>query len=147
MEVTLPSGGTARFRDQLLRGDVRDARKGMVFVINADGSRRQDGSFLDDLTGRMITRMMVAWPHGPLPGEAQSAEQAQRMLDALPEDDYDALAAAVGPWVERVLKSGRGSKVFTHVSGVRVEPATDEDEARMDADPDFTREGEADPKT
>lgn len=146
MRVPLPSGGEAEFRDVIQRGDIRKARKGMVFIINADGSRQQDGSFIDELTGRMITAMMTAWPHGTLPSQAQTEEHAQRILDGLPDDEYDALAAAVGPWVERVLKQRGSAKVFTHVSGIRVEPATDADEAKMNESADWTREDEADPK-
>ena len=44
-----------------MRGDIREARRGMVFVTSADGSRRTDGAFLDDLTGRVIARMFVSW--------------------------------------------------------------------------------------
>jgi len=142
MHVPLPSGKSATFRDTLLRGDIRGARKGMVFLINADGSRRSDGSFLDIVTGNIIRAMLVAWDYGELPRNAQSDELAQQMLDQLPEDDYAALERAVGPWVERVMRMNRQDNTFIHTAtGVRVTPVTEEDGARLAASGEFTAEG------
>ena len=151
MQVTLPSGNTAEFRDTLLRGDMRDARKGIVVVIGPDGTRTSDGSFLDEITGRLITRMMVAWSldsgQFPLPSSCQSEHLAQQVLDKLPDDDYAALEAAVGPWVERLLNRQQKTTAFTHVTGVRVEPATPADAEKLAAMDDWTREDGPDPKT
>lgn len=151
MHVDLPSGHKAEFRDQLLRGDVRDARKGIVVVIAPDGSRTSDGSFMDTITGRLITRMLVAWDYDagqfPLPSSCSSDDLAQRVLDQLPDDDYAALEAAAGPWVERLLSRQSQRVTFTHVSGVRVEPATEADAQRLAGLPEWTRDEGPDPKT
>ena len=147
MEVTLPSGNTAQFRDVLLRGDIRAARKGMVFLINADGSRRSDGSLLDTVTGHMIRSMMISWSFSgqPLPSQASTDELAQQILDQLPEDDYAALEKAVGPWVERVMRMSRQENVLVHTAtGVRVEPVSPDDAARLLESGEFTREAGAD---
>lgn len=140
MQITLPSGNTAEFRDQFLRGDARNARKGMVFVISADGSRRTDGSFMDEITGRVISSMLVAWSFGPKPSEAATDDLRQRILDQLDEDDYAALEKAVGPWVERVMRRDN-TQVFTHTaSGIKVTPVIQADGDRLAALPDFTVE-------
>lgn len=139
MEVTLPSGNKATFRDVLLRGDIRAVRKGMVFITNADGSRRTDGALIDDLTGRVIARMLVSWDYGTRPGDAANDELAQRILDNIPEDDYAGLEMAVAPWVDRIVTVNRGELSFTHdVSGVRVEVGSAEDAARLAAAGGFT---------
>ncbi len=142
MEVTLPSGGTAQFRDVMLRGDIREARRGMVFITGADGSRRTDGAFLDDLTGRVISRMLVAWPQelGPLPGNAAGGELQQAILDRLSEADYSALEAAVQPFVQRVIRPPNSGWSFVHQgTGVTV-TVNDEGEAlRLGASPDFAQ--------
>lgn len=148
MRVALPSGHYAEFRDVLMRGDVRDARKGIVVVVSPDGTRTSDGSFLDSITGRLITRTMVAWDvgDGTLPSSCQTGDLAQAMLDGLDEADYEALEKAVGPWVERILRQGRAD-VFTHaVTGVKVTPLSAADGEKLAADPAWAREGEADPK-
>lgn len=149
MQVALPSGHSATFRDTFLRGDVREARRGMVFVIGPDGSRTSDGSFLDGITGRMIGRMLVEWDLGTRPGDCATEELAQQVLDALPEDDYAALEAAVGPWVEKVLSRGK-TDTYVHVAtGLRFELAAGQDAAKAQACPDFRLESAEgpDPKT
>ena len=150
MKVALPSGHTAEFRDQLMRGDVRDARKGMVFVISADGSRRTDGSFMDNITGRIITKMLVAWEPNdrPLPSSATTDELAQRILDELPDDDYAAMEKAVGPWVERLIQRDK-PVAFVHAeTGIRVEPSTPADVEKLAQLAGWEREEDAsDPKT
>lgn len=147
MEVALPSGGVAVFRDSMLRGDRRTARKAMVFVISPDGSRRSDGSLIDNVTDAVIRRMLVSWPFGPVPGDAQSDDLALQMLDRLDDDDYEVLEKAVGPWVERVMRTGRNA-AFTHVpTGVLVEPVNPAEAARLAAHADFLKVDDgSDPK-
>ena len=141
MKVTLPSGGEAEFRDTLLRGDARAARSKMVVVISPDGSRRMEGTVTDDVTGELIRQMLIAWPRGALPREAATDDLAQRMLDGLDDEDYGVLEKAVGPWVERILRRGSATSVFTHkATGIRVEPANPDDAAKLDLSSEFERE-------
>ena len=143
MRVTLPSGTTAEFRDTFLRGDARNARKGMQFIINADGSRHTDGSFMDDITGRVISTMLIGWDNGqPLPSGAVTDELKQKILDGLDDDDYAALEKAVGPWVERVMRRETGP-VFTHTAtGIKVQPVNAADAEKLALVPEFTRDDE-----
>ncbi len=148
MKVALPSGGTAEFRDTLLRGDVRDARKGIVVVIGPDGSQRSDGSITDEITGRMIRKMLISWDVGqPLPRDAQTDDLAQAILDKLPDEDYEALEKAVGPWVEKVMRRRAGVTFVHGATGARVEAASPKDEALLAGSPEFSREGDTDPKS
>lgn len=148
MEVTLPSGHTAVFRDQFLRGDRREAQRGIVVVISADGSRRLEGSIGSEIASRVIRRMLVSWSfeNVPVPGQAQSEFLAEQILDGLDEADAAALEKAVQPWVARVLRVD-AAEPFTHVAtGVQVMPVNQADAEKLAGHPDFTREGEADPK-
>lgn len=141
MRVALSNERWAEFRDHLMRGDVRGVRKGMIFITGPDGTRRADAGMLDELTGNLITAMLIDWHPdlGPKPREAQSQELAQQILDRLDEDDYAVLEKAVGPWVEKVLRRGMTPQ-FTHLpTGVVVEPADEGDAARLDASADFSR--------
>ena len=80
----------------------------MVFITAPDGSRRTDGAFLDDLTGRIIRIMLVDWSLPlPKPRDAQGEDLAQRILDGLDADTYSALEAAVAPWVNRIITIGK----------------------------------------
>jgi hypothetical protein len=147
MEVPLPSGNKVVFRDVLLRGDIREARRGMVFVTAPDGSRRTDGAFLDDLTGRVIARMFVSWDYPADLRNAQGDHLQQQILDQLDSDDYAALEQAVGPWVQRIIRIGQQAWQFTHAAtGVTVD-VTDEDKAQaLAVSPDFTQVEGAGPK-
>ena len=149
MKVDLPSGGTAEFRDTLLRGDVRDARKGIVVVIGPDGSQRSDGSLTDEITGRIIRKMLISWEGTgqPLPRDAQTDDLAQAILDRLPDEDYEAMEKAVGPWVEKVMRRRAGVTFVHGATGARVEAATPKDEALLTTSPEFSREGGDDPKS
>lgn len=148
MKVDLPSGHTAEFRDVMMRGDIRACKRGIVLVTSPDGSRSIEGSFLDDLTGRVVACMMTAWDFGqPLPREGATEERRQAILDTvLDSKDWKAISAAVGPWVEN-CSGVEKPDMFTHVSGVKVQAASAKDAEAMDASPDFGREGGPDPKT
>lgn len=151
MRVALPhAGGFAEFRDRMNRGDIVAARKAMVFLTGPDGTRRLEGDFIDKVTAAVIRQMLVSWDTGlPVPAQIQTAGLWDGVLNQLDEDDADALEQAVGPWVERVMRTARGSgPVFTHkASGVKVTVA-EQDIPALTASSDFTRdEGEPDPKS
>jgi hypothetical protein len=133
----------ARLRDQVLRGDIRDARRGLVIVTAPDGSRRTDGSLLDDVKGRLLARLIIDWDAdlGPKPGDA-SGELQQRILDSLPEADYAALEEAIEPYVRRVLQSSRSQFQFTYMvngEAVLVEAPDAESAAKLAATGQFTQ--------
>ena len=105
MRVDLPSGHWAELRDNLLRGDVRFARKAMKITFDRDDARTVDLSFEDDVTGALLYRMIVAWDVGQtLPRNAQTLELAQGILDMLDDEDYKALAKAVRPMYLKVME-------------------------------------------
>jgi len=105
MRVDLPSGHWAELRDNLLRGDVRFARKAMKITWDRDDSRTVDLSFEDEVTGALLYRMIVAWDVGQtLPRNAQTLELAQGILDMLDDEDYKALAKAIRPMYLKVME-------------------------------------------
>lgn len=151
MQVPLPSGHTAEFRDVFMRGDRREAEKGIVIVISPDGSRLVEGSMAGMVSARIVRRMLVGWSFDagtyPLPSQCSTDDLAEAVLDKLEDDDWDALQKAVGPWVEKVMNVDRG-RVFTHVpTGIRVLAASPADSGRLAALPDFAAEEGPDPKT
>ncbi len=147
MEVTLSGGRTAVFRDQFLGGDRREAKRGLKVVISPDGSRMVEGTIADDVSARLIRRMLVSWdiPGTPVPGDASSEFLAQQILDGLDEADLAVLEKAVAPWAARVMRQ-EGQVVFTHVaSGAQVTGVNPGDAEKLAGSGEFTREGDADP--
>ena len=132
MIAELPDGQTATFRDQLMRGDIREARRGMVFITAPDGSRRTDGAFLDDLTGRIIRIMLVDWSL-PLPKPRDAAERGPGAADPGRAGRRYLLGTGSGGGAVGATgssRSGRRAYQFVHTaSGVTVE-VTDPADAR-----------------
>jgi hypothetical protein len=105
LHVDLPSGHHAELRDDLLRGDVRFAKKAMKIRVSEDRSYITDPSLEDDVTGALLYRMIVSWDIGQsVPRQAQTLDLAQGILDLLPDEDYKALAQAVRPFYLRVME-------------------------------------------
>ena len=123
-----------------MRGDIREARSGMVFITAPDGTRRTDGAFLDDMTGRIIRLMLVAWSLPlPMPRERTSEDLAERILDGLDDDTYSALEEAVAPWVNRIITIGKTSAQLIHTAtGETVDVAEPDKAARLLASGAFT---------
>ena len=109
MDITLPSGHTAVIRDQFLRGDRRMANRVIEVSASADGSYRVNmGVIGDDVTDALLKRMLIGWDYPQtLPRDAANDPIAQKILDELPDDDYEALAAAVKPWYDKVMEFGQ----------------------------------------
>lgn len=147
MEVSLPSGGTATFRDQFKGNDYMDALKASQLVRSPDGSITVDSAIQARMCNRIIRRTLVAWPFGVVPSEAQSDDLAERMMGELDIDDLLTLHKAVGPWVEKVMSRDRVS-VRHLATGVLFElPADPGEAAKVRASGDFQVIGdEAGPK-
>ena len=107
MEVKLPSGGTVHLRDTFLRGDRRHARPGNKVVFGPNGNYTQLPSD-DEVIGRILQSVITGWdlPH-PIPSSAPNDETAQKILDQLPDDDYEVLSQAVRPFFDRVMRTGK----------------------------------------
>ncbi len=148
MEVHLPyADATATFKERLQAGDRFDAQRGFRIEIQPDGTRIVDGTNTSLITRRLLRRMMLSWTIPGLPSLAECAteEIAWQVLDKIDDDDYDAMATAMEPWVRKVMASGRAQ--YRHAgTGALVEPATQADEDKLEASGEFAREGD-DPKT
>ena len=149
MEVTLPSGNTARFKDKMMRGDIVEARRGMKFVTAPDGSRTVDGSFIDNVAGRVITCMLVEWSFpATLPRNAASDDLAQRILnETLDDNDSLAMDMAVAPWVNRIVTISTSGHLLTHnATGTTVTVSDPASLASLLATGEFTQAEGAGPK-
>lgn len=150
MKVPLPSGEWIEFRDVMMRGDLREARRGMKFVTGPDGSRVTDGAFLDDLAGRLAKIMFVDWSFGhPTLREATTEDLAQRMLDQkLTDADWKAVLVALGPWIEDLISAGRQATTLRHTAtGAQFDVIDPAQAALLAASPDFTVVAGPDPKS
>jgi hypothetical protein len=111
LHVDLPSGNSVELRDSMLRGDRRYALKAAKLRINADRTQDSDMSFTDEVMGALMTRMIVGWTIPQhLPSTAQSHDLAQGILDALDDEDYEAIADKLRPMFDRIMRVNRDSE-------------------------------------
>jgi hypothetical protein len=109
MRVELPSGGWVEYRDQLKAID-RFAVQDAVFLEVKDGVNRAALGFGNDIRNALLGRIITGWSFPtPTPGEAKDITAADVVIgNAMDLDDYNALADAVQPLLDKV--SGTAKK-------------------------------------
>jgi hypothetical protein len=108
-KIELPSGAWVEYRDQLKALDkfvVQDA----VFLNIKDGGVSQALGFQNDIRNALLGRIITNWSYNaPTPAGAKDIAAADVIIgEAMEIDDYNALAEAVQPLVDKV--SGNKSK-------------------------------------
>jgi len=115
--VPLLNGHEAEIRDRLQGGDFRIGREAIKFQFRDDGSRELDGGMELRVKTALLTRLIARWDIPGLPPRLADAVDPVAVLDALDEEDYNALMEAVQPAYDRVMESNRGPKTRTPSTG------------------------------
>ncbi len=107
--VELPSGNTVEYRDQLKAMD-RFAVQDAVFLEIKDGVNRTALGFGNDIRNALLGRIITKWSYPtPIPAQVKDITAADVVIgEAMDLDDYNALAEAVQPLVDKV--SGTAGK-------------------------------------
>lgn len=102
-KVELPSGGWVEYRDQLKAMD-RFAVQDAVFLEVKDGVNRAALGFSNDIRNALLGRIILAWSYDtPIPRDVKDMAAADVVIgEAMDLDDYNALADAVQPLVDKV---------------------------------------------
>ena len=107
MIVPLLNGHEAEIRDRLQGGDFRLGREAIKFQFRDDGSRELDGGLELRVKTALLSRLIARWDIPGLPPRLADAVDPVAVLDALDEEDYAALMAAVQPAYDKVMESNR----------------------------------------
>jgi hypothetical protein len=101
--VELPSGNKVEYRDQLKAMD-RFAVQDAVFLEVKDGVNRAALGFANDIRNALLGRIITSWSYGvPVPSQVKDITAADVVIgEAMDLDDYNALADAVQPLVDKV---------------------------------------------
>ena len=101
--VELPSGNKVEYRDKLKAID-RFAVQDAVFLEVKDGVNRAALGFGNDIRNALLGRIITSWTYGvPTPAEAKDIAAADVIIgEAMDLDDYNVLADAVQPLVDKV---------------------------------------------
>jgi hypothetical protein len=110
--VELPSGNTVEYRDQLKAMD-RFAVQDAVFLEVKDGVNRAALGFGNDIRNALLGRIIIKWSYPtPIPAQVKDITAADVVIgETMDLDDYNALAEAVQPLVDKVSGvAGRDKK-------------------------------------
>lgn len=99
MHVVMPSGATAELRDKLTGKDKFAVQAAIRMSLDTTtGLQDLKGSITNDMRNALLGRLVESWSLSlPLPGVAEDA------LGEMDLDDYNALADAVEPLLQKVV--------------------------------------------
>ena len=106
MQVTLPSGATVDLRDKVTAKDKFAVQKSLHFSLDTQTLLQEStGGLVNDMTNALLAQLITSWSFGmPIPSVDGNS------LDELDLDDYDALAEAVEPTLQKVMGPGPNRK-------------------------------------
>jgi hypothetical protein len=108
--VELPSGGYVEYRDQLKAID-RFAVQDAVFLEVKDGVNRAALGFGNDIRNALLGRIITGWSFGPTPAQVREIQAADVVIgEAMDLDDYNVLADAVQPLLDKVSGTSKKDK-------------------------------------
>lgn len=98
MDITLPSGATVTLRDKLTAKDKFDVQAAIRLSLDTTtGLQESSGSLVNDMRNALLRQVILSWSFTwPLPS-------AGGTLDDLDLDDYNVLADAVEPMLQKVV--------------------------------------------
>lgn len=102
VDVTLPSNATVTLRDKLTAKDKFRVQAAIKLSLDtATGLQESSGSIVNDMRNALLVGIITGWTLDlPLPSAQASS------LDDLDIDDYNALAEAVEPLLDKVVNTG-----------------------------------------
>lgn len=103
MNVTLPSSATVTYRDKLTAADKFAVQSSIRFSMDAStGLQSGSGSVINDMRNALLANIVESWSYDNLPVPSLDPSS----LGKLDIDDYNALADAVEPLLDKVVNSG-----------------------------------------
>lgn len=105
MKVTLPSGGWVEYRDNLMAGD-KFAVQDVISVEFKDGVNKASLGMINDQRNALLGRIITDWSFGQTPDQLKTLQAADIVIgNAMDLDDYNVLAEAVDPLLNKVMGS------------------------------------------
>jgi hypothetical protein len=102
VQVTLPSGATVELRDKVTAKDKFAVQKSLHFSLDTQTLLQESsGGLVTDMTNALLAQLITSWSF-TLPVPSVSIDS----LAELDLDDYDALAEAVDPILQKVMGPG-----------------------------------------
>jgi len=116
LNVDLPSGQKVEIRDKLKAKDRFAAQAAMRIHMTAEGDQDATGAIVNDMRNALLTTLIQSWTVTgddgqvmPVPKEAPVVNamtgETRDVLGEMDIDDYNALADAIQPLMNKVTNS------------------------------------------
>lgn len=101
--IELPSGAWVEYRDKLMAADRFKVHDAMFFEKSDDGGTRFSPGVIDDQRNALLGRIITKWSFpAPVPSENKFAAADVVIGEAMDLDDYNVLAEAIQPLMEKL---------------------------------------------
>jgi hypothetical protein len=109
VKVELPSGAWIQIRDKLMADDKFAVQSSFTIPVDEEGRQQMPSGIQNIMRNALLERIIEAWGGGPLEGQPPPAQNIQGVAvigQLLDIEDYNALAEAVDPMLEKVTFAG-----------------------------------------
>jgi hypothetical protein len=102
VRLDLPSGNWIDYRDNLLAADKFAVQDAIVFEYDDSDKRRFRAGSTNTMRNALLHRIITAWSYQGVPVPSQNIAGVETIGEMLDIDDYNALAEAVAPLLDKV---------------------------------------------
>lgn len=101
--IELPSGEWVDYRSNLKAGDKFAVQDAVILEYDANEKRQMRAGVSNVMRNALLTRIITAWSYVGIPVPAQNIAGVETIGDVMDIEDYNALAEAVTPLLDKVM--------------------------------------------
>lgn len=102
VRLDFPSGNWVDYRDNLLAEDKFQVQDAVILEYDDSDRRRLRAGTTNTMRNALLNRIITAWSFPGVPIPAQNIAGVQTIGETLDIDDYNVLAEAVAPLLDKV---------------------------------------------
>lgn len=100
--LELPSGAWIDYRTDLKAADKMAVQDAVVLEYDDTDKRKIRGGITNTMRNALLTRIITAWSFEGIPVPSLNIARAETIGETMDIDDYNALAEAVAPLLDKV---------------------------------------------
>lgn len=98
----LPSGNWVEYREDLKAADKFAVQDAVILEYDENDKRRMRAGTINVMRNTLLVRTITAWSFEGIPVPGQNMAGVDTLGDILTIEDYDALAEAVAPLLDKI---------------------------------------------
>lgn len=103
VHLELPSSEWVDYRDNLKSADKFAVQDAIVLEYDEDNKRQMRAGVTNVMRNALLARIITAWSYPGIPVPAQNIAGVEIIGETMDIDDYNALAEAVTPLLDKVM--------------------------------------------